>query len=411
MPDVLGISETRIDDDSYLVEVEGYEFESCESPTAAGGVGIYIRKNLQYDVRDDLSLDDEKCEDKWVEIHLGNPNKHQKDTEKIVIGIIYRHPGNNFTSFQEKLCSTIYDLNQSNINFMIMGDVNLNIMKYNLATNITNYVNAVQSAGCISLINQPTRVYLRGKRWESSCLDHVYSNITPDMLDSYIIESGISDHFSTMTKIKGVKYIDINKTEIYKRKQKLNDTEIANLNSDLSNALQQYCRLGNSISVDGKTDFIIKTYNTLVEKYLPLKKLSRKEKKYHFKPWYSKGIKISIRTENILKRLSVREKCEEAAKRYKTYRNTLTRVKELAYNLYHSNRIDENKEDKKKIWKTLNEIMRRKKSKGKHIEINSIIDENNREHTRPQKIADTLNHHFNSVGGKMAEKVNPRIKK
>ena len=138
------------------------------------------------------------------------------------------------------------------------------------------------------------------------------------MLDSYIIESGISDHFSTMTKIKGVKYIDINKTEIYKRKQKLNDTEIANLNSDLSNALQQYCRLGNSISVDGKTDFIIKTYNTLVEKYLPLKKLSRKEKKYHFKPWYSKGIKISIRTENILKRLSVREKCEEAAKRYKT---------------------------------------------------------------------------------------------
>ena len=56
MPNVLGVSETRVDDDSYLVELEGYKFEFCETPTAAGGVVIHIRKNLQYDVRDDLKL-------------------------------------------------------------------------------------------------------------------------------------------------------------------------------------------------------------------------------------------------------------------------------------------------------------------------------------------------------------------
>ena len=104
---------------------------------------------------------------------------------------------------------------------MILGDVNINIMKYNLTTDITNYLNTVQSAGCTSLIDQPTRVYLRGSRWESSCFDHVYTNMNRDIEDAedaYIIKSGISDHFSTIAKIKGIKYVNINKTQIYKRK-------------------------------------------------------------------------------------------------------------------------------------------------------------------------------------------------
>ena len=92
---------------------------------------------------------------------------------------------------------------------MILGDVNINLMKFNLATGITDYLNDIESAGCISYIDKPTRVYKRGSRWESSCLDHIYSNMEQDKLDCYIIESDISDHFSTLSKIKGIKYIDI----------------------------------------------------------------------------------------------------------------------------------------------------------------------------------------------------------
>ena len=143
---------------------------------------------------------------------------------------------------------------------------------------------------------------------------------------------------------------------------------------------------------------------------MPLKKLSRREKQYHLKPWYTKGIKISIRTENILYRISLRERNEEATNRYKKYRNLLTRVKTLAFNKYHAEKIDENKNDKRKVWNTINDIIRRKKSKGKGIQINSLLDQNNIEHTNPVKMANLLNNHFNSVGGKMANKVNPKKK-
>ena len=174
---------------------------------------------------------------------------------------------------------------------------------------------------------------MRGNRWESSCLDHVYSNLNQSIIDAFIIESGISDHFSTLTKMKGIKYIDISKAQIYKRKQKLSENEIINLNADLSVAIRQYNRLDGRTNVDEKNEFLAETYNTLNDKYRPLKKLSRKEKYYHFKPWYTKGIKISISTENNLRRLSVRLKDEEIAKQYRKYRNLLTRIKTLANNV------------------------------------------------------------------------------
>ena len=411
MPDIIGVTETRTKDDSYLINLEGYAAEFCYSPTEAGGVGIYIRKTIQYNVRDDLNLEVENCEDKWVEIVVDNSKKRHKGTKSIVIGVVYRHPVSNYKYFQEKLSNTIYDLNQNNTQFMILGDMNINLMKYNLATPITNYLNDIQSAGCLSLIDQPTRVYMRGSRWETSCLDHAYSNIDPSMIDSHIIDTDISDHFSVMAKIKGIKHLDMSKTHVYKRKQNLTDKEIENLNIDLHNALQRNDDFNEKSNANQKTNYIIKTYTNLLDKYMPRRKLSRKEKRFHFKPWYTKGIKISIRTENILKKVSLRKKNEECVKRYKKYRNILTRVKSLAFDIFHSNKLDENQDDKRKMWKTLNDIMRRKQTKGNRVVINSLLDQNNKEHTKPTDIANILNRHFNSVGGKMANKINPKNRK
>ena len=320
MPDILGISETRLKDDTFLVALQGYKFESHHSPTEAGGVGIYIRNHLQYNVRDDISIDSDHCEEKWVEIIVDNSKNQRKNTKYIVIGIIYRHPVSNYKSFQEKLCKIIYSLNQNNTSVLIMGDLNINLLKYNLTNPVTDYLNCVQSVGCLSFINEPTRVYLRGSRWETSCIDHLYSNIDPNKIDAYIIESDVSDHFSIMARIKGIKNINTKKTQVYKRKQKLSETEIENLNAELGTILQRNNAFHNVNSVNEKTTSIIDTYTSLIDRYMPLRKLSRKQKALHFKPWYTKGINISIRTENNLKKESLRLKGEDSVKRYKKYR-------------------------------------------------------------------------------------------
>ena len=38
-----------------------------------------------------------------------------------------------------------------------MGDVNINLLKYNSVNSITNYIHDIQSAGCLSFIDKPTR--------------------------------------------------------------------------------------------------------------------------------------------------------------------------------------------------------------------------------------------------------------
>ena len=411
MPDIVGVTEIRIKDDSYLIGLNGYKFEACYSPTEAGGVGIYIRTNLQYNIRDDLNLEVENCEDKWVEIITDNSKRHKNCIKRIVVGIVYRHPVSNYKTFQEKLSDNIYHLNQNNMSFMIMGDININLMKYNLTNPITDYLNDIQSSGCLSFIDQPTRVYMRGKRLESSCLDHIYSNIDPEKVEACIIDTDISDHFSSLALIKGVKNIDMSKTQVYKRKQNLKDSEITKLNNDLRAALTRDNNCIETNDINQKTNYIIETYRKLMDKYMPIRKMSRKQKKAHFKPWYTKGIRISIRTEKILRKKHMRKKDELLTTHYKKYRNTLTRIKNLSFDIFHSNIIEENKDDKRKVWTTLNEIMRRKRTKGSMTIINSLIDENKKEHTQPIDIANALNNHFNTVGDKMASKINPKKRK
>ena len=63
-----------------------------------------------------------------------------------------------------------YLLNERKMNYVIVGDINLDTSKYNIASNITEYVNCINSFGCRNFINKPTRV----KCGSSSCIDHVY---------------------------------------------------------------------------------------------------------------------------------------------------------------------------------------------------------------------------------------------
>ena len=116
---------------------------------------------------------------------------------------------------------------------MIVGDINIDLMKYNLAGNITDYTNKLKSAGCNIHCNLPTRI----TRNTHSCIDHVYSNFDQYTVDTSIILSDISDHYSTLSKFATVQNNDQNLKTVYKRKFKLNAEEERNFLSDLDTLL------------------------------------------------------------------------------------------------------------------------------------------------------------------------------
>ena len=114
---------------------------------------------------------------------------------------------------------------------IIVGNININYLKYNLTRKITEYVNTLKSSGCNFHCNLPTRIYKNS----ISSIDHVYSNFEQHHVETSVILSDVSDHFSTLTRISNARNFSKTEKAIYKRKFKISEKEEINLIIDLKN--------------------------------------------------------------------------------------------------------------------------------------------------------------------------------
>ena len=168
-----------------------------------------------------------------------------------------------------------------------------------MVSNVTNYINALNSIDCSIHVNKPTRVTAS----TSSCIDHVYSNYPTSSLQNYIILSDVSDHFGILTKLCSTAGFE-KEQPVYLRKKSLSDLEWAQFNHELKSILNQNLTCFKSENVNTSAQFITDTYNNLINKYMPLRKLSRKQKSFFAKPWFTKGMQISLKHKNRLYKLS-----------------------------------------------------------------------------------------------------------
>ena len=190
-PNVIAISETELNPNSVSnVNLSNYKFFQNDSPTNAGGVGLYINDAIKCRSRNDLFLNLDKCEDLWLEIEC-------KDST-IILAVIYRHPNQGLTSFHNKFYNQLKDLENKKINHVVSGDFNINILAKDNPS-VGSYVNDLTSIGCSSRINVPTRF---ADNCKSSLLDHIYSNILKKDTASGVWVFQISDHLPTFFTAK-----------------------------------------------------------------------------------------------------------------------------------------------------------------------------------------------------------------
>ena len=107
------------------------------------------------------------------------------------MGIIYRHPGYDFSEFHVSIIDCIHKLNQSRNKFIIFGDISINLLKYGKDLRVNRYVNEITSLECIIPIDKPTRL----TETSSTIIDHFNTNKLLTSIDSKIILSDITDHF------------------------------------------------------------------------------------------------------------------------------------------------------------------------------------------------------------------------
>ena len=99
-----------------------------------------------------------------------------------------------------------------------------------------------------------------------------------------------------MTKVSNFKENTVKK-DVYYRKNKLTPHEWDQFNSELNTLLSNVESAVRS-DVNSYTNIIINAYQNVINKYMPLKILKKKQTTSYDKPWITQGLKVSIKKKN-----------------------------------------------------------------------------------------------------------------
>ena len=200
-PDIIGISETWLCDDSNvnLFDLPGYKFICKHSQTEnsnIGGVGMYVSRKLKYKFRSDLSFNYIGCETEFIEVETCG-----KNMKNVIIGALYRHPDENHNLFYSHL-SKVFAKTANKSPLVFCGDINIDTSAHS-KSHVKDYKNLLSSYGCLNLINRFTRIFtnINGDT-SKTIIDHMITNIHTTQAKSGVIQYEVADHLPIFSIFK-----------------------------------------------------------------------------------------------------------------------------------------------------------------------------------------------------------------
>ena len=356
-----------------------------------GGVTLYINENIPCTIRHDLEFFDSEMESLFIELD----NNVFKTSSNIIIGIVYRMPDSSIDIFNDRMTDILYTVNKENKLFYMLGDLNIDLLKYEEHRLTSSFLDMLYSNNVFPLITKATRV----TQTTATLIDHVLTN-NFDVWGKHrqgILCTDISDHYAvfhiagnTMCKSKDclsptVKR-DLSHRNVQKFIDKMQQVDWQNVTEirDPQNAYNQFHNI------------ISKTY----DKCFPYKKYTSGY--INKKPWITTAIKESIKTKN---KLYVNRKKgpdpELQWHNYKLYRNKLNHLIRKTERKYYQDLLLENKSNLKKSWQILKGIINKRKYRPavQEFESNGTLIEDR------EQIANTFNKFFVNVGSNLSKAI------
>jgi len=214
--------------------------------------------------------------------------------KKCVVGVIYRLPSPNSQAFQLAFTNLLEIMHSEKSHYIIGGDINLNFLKYQIDTHISDYVNSILSLGCISLINKPTRF---SSTHQPSLRDHICTNIINDNTTTGIALYDISDHLSIFANFN----FHPKCAKRYRPKIRcLKNFDLPSFLEDINTALFDLDFHNQDSDINITCNNFILMFNNILDQHAPLRFASRKEIRSFHKPFLTKGLRTYISKRNTL---------------------------------------------------------------------------------------------------------------
>ena len=294
-------------------------------------------------------------------------------------------------------------LSKESKSLFLMGDFNINLLNINVDNDVTEFFDIIASNLLIPFIIHPTRVTSNTK----TIIDNIFSN-SPNHSESISgnLRTFISDHYAQFLLIPFKKKNNSIQKDRFKRDTKNYDKD--KFREELS-AIDWNEEL-DFISGDINNSFSLleSKVNNIIEKYIPLKKLSKREIKRKQKPWISNEIKNEMRKRNKIYKKFLKEVNKERKdvfyNRYKVIRNKIVALTRSSKKAYYQKYFSENSSNLKKTWQGINSIVNVKdttKSTPSSLSIDDDICSD------PSKIANSFNKYFSSIASKLQAEIHP----
>lgn len=390
---IIAVSETWLSNETEdIFPLDNYTtvFKSRHS-NRGGGVGFYIRNDINFKIREDISIfEDNLYETLFVEI--------DQDLQKnIIIGVLYRPPGNDIKIFQEKIDLQLSKLSRENKICYIAGDFNLNLLNCESHQHTSNFFNSMISSSFYPLINKPTRI----TNTSATLIDNIFTNNITDKMLTGIMYTDISDHLPIfLIASASVKHRYLSKN-IYKHDYRKRN--IDKFTTELNEI--DWCDVYNLTDPKAAYSIFIKRYLKLYNKTFPLRKTTYRRNPD--KPWITQGFVISCKKKNTLYREYLHTKTDLANEKYKKYKNKLKHLIKIAEKQHYATQLTIYKGNLKQTWKIIKHVINKEKTEKylptEFVQNDSVIKGD-------QKIANAFNNFFVNIGPNLGKNI-PEVNK
>jgi Reverse transcriptase (RNA-dependent DNA polymerase)/Endonuclease/Exonuclease/phosphatase family len=398
-PDIICLQEVWQIPDSVDFSLPGYHplvFTQRRS-THGGGVGIFVKNFFKFSVLHQKSVFIERVyESIVIELELSN-------NSKIIFGSVYRpgshHPRFNanelFDQFLDLFSNQLNDLISTNKTLYLLGDMNLDLLKYNECAQVTTYVDLLFSFGLLETVTRPTRYTVRS----ATLIDHVITNFHSNSYETVILTSNLSDHFPVIHFKKEIVNCSAPNTVEFRN---FSSTNLEAFGTALRGTSWDHvleCE-------DSQTSYnrFHDTFFNLYDFFFPVKIVKFNRNKHKIEQWITNGLLISRKNKIKLYKTSINRPSAENISRFKNYRNVYNTTIRAAKKLYFEKTFKKFQSNLKKSWEILfNAVNKKRHSKERIDQIFSdgvLI-------TDPKLMADKFNIFFTSVASQIAETIIP----
>ena len=409
--DAMCLQETWIKDSANTQQfnIDGYNV-IFKSPVVSkhGGLAIYLNKKYTFEILN-ISDNPQIWEGLFVKVEIKNADTGT--TSFLILGNIYRPPRDlveNYKSFVDDINKILHDFNMKNINVIISGDFNIDLLMVKEKNIVQIYFETLISNGFIPKITYPTRLCNN----HGTLIDNFLCKLNGNFSNTTagIIAAKISDHlpyFITLDFIKHIKtktkYVSFRKfdQEAYQSfKNSINQENILSVINTESNA-------NPNNNYDTVHDIITKSF----ESHFPLKTVKLNKHKHKKSSWITKGIIKSIAyRDNLylsLKKTPINSREHNKIQtNLKSYNNILKTTIRRAKQIYFESKFYEFRYDMKNTWKTIKDVICKKPKKS--ISTKSFLIAN-KEVKDPKEIANAFNTFYLNIGPYMARQANTNV--